>query len=207
MTDAVLTNAESLVDLKSRLFNAERLAAAEQAFDAAAGRKSKNPWEGKGAELDSLRHKIADAERAEAGRVLRSALQRLRGLDTELEAASRERERADRIVAELAQDPSVMRFKGAYQFCMRRGWAHSWTLYTPWFLSGKALYQNFPQGASYFLNIECPSELRFTDAERAKVIEWNNARGLAEKNLIIWCALAEQRSLLLRERPELAAAS
>lgn len=73
----------------------------------------------------ATRYTFGEAEMAEERHALKSALARFEQLDKELESATKEREKADRVVANLAQGDVVTRFKNARFICLRKGWAHS----------------------------------------------------------------------------------
>lgn len=199
-----MTGKERLCDLQARLPDAERNAAAEKAFAAAS--TENNPWQGASETLATLQHAIANEALAEQGRKLIVARDRLHALDAEIEKSAQDRERADRLTAELAADESVIRFQKARFECMRRGFAYSWELFVPWFLSGRPKHQGLTDQTAFFVNdATCPPELQFSETERAKIIQWHLAKGESVKALTIWDAQVQLRRDLLREHPELGA--
>jgi hypothetical protein len=191
--------------LRSEIESAQRNAAAERAF-AATGAED-NPWRGAVEKRDALLQEQRELELQAEGEALNGKLVQLRTLDAELVKAQRARVIADRAVAELAQDEAVIKWQKAGSIARALGVAYDFSgVFAAWYLSGKERFAGAPSCVGYFCsNPQTHPGLRFDEKnDRAAIIRWHLAKGEANTAIVHWSALAEQRSLLLRESPELA---
>ena len=191
--------------LKSEIEHTQRNAAAEHAFEATGG--TDNPWKGAGEKLTSLHIEYRQVELEIAGNALVARLERLRTLDKELAAAMETRTSADEAQRAASEHEAVGRWMRAGSIARALGCAYDLEAeFAPWYLSNKERYQGAPSCVDFFLKSTNPG-LRFTEADRPHIIRWHLAKGAAQAAIIHWSALAEQRSALLREHPELAYAA
>jgi hypothetical protein len=190
--------------LKSEIESAERLAAAEKAFEATGA--PDNPWKGAAEKRDALLEQQRAIELQIEGETLRGKLEQLRLLDAELVKAQEARVLADEAVRAAAEHEAVMRWVKAGSIARAVGVAYDFEgVFSAWYLSGRERFAGAPACTSYFMdNPNTHAGLRFTEQDRPAIIRWHQAKGAAQAAIIHWSALAEQRALLLREAPELA---
>jgi len=202
MRHAVL---QRLKVLKSEIETAQRNAAAERAL-AATGAKD-NPWKGAVEKCDELNQEARDLELEIKGEAVKERLEKLRTLDRELAKAMEARTSADEAQRAASEHEAVQRWMKAGSIARAVGCAYDLEAqFAPWYLSNKERYQGAPACVDFFLKSTNPG-LRFDEKDRPHIVRWHLAKGAAQAAIIHWSALAEQRSALLREHPELAYAA
>lgn len=191
--------------------NAREAANAEEAWTVANGSEAPNPWENSKCRLDELFSGRNQLQLRVRGEALTKAHNELRRLDEELSKAQVERELANRAVQQRSEDEIVKRYLEATSICMRMGWGHSWSaFFRPWYESNKPRYQGLNESGAFFVDspLAKSAGVRFDLGEdREAVKRYMEAQDAANKAQTHWCALAELRANLLRERPELHSAS
>jgi hypothetical protein len=202
---------DALKHLDLQIEKARLAANAEAAFDAANGREGPNPWANAKKALDDLEDDRRQLVLKHEGEKLNEAIRELRRLDQELEKAQAQREAADRALRERKEHETVQRYLGATSTCMKLGWGHSWTaFFRPWYESGKPRYMGANEQAVFFLDSPLAQDagVQFDlDGEREAVRRYVEAFDAANQAAITWSAHASHRADLLREHPELKAAS
>lgn len=212
-----LTDKERLIDLRARLLELERRAESEINLTVATG--NAGPFVNACKERDECRDQIRDLERAEKGRVLQSAIETLRDLDSRLSAAQREREAAERAVSEATRDEVIQRWMKAPHVAMRYGFGHSFGMvsvngindnfsFRSWFLSGRERHAGLSESASWFLGPNCPGELRFNlTGDRERIRAYEQLKHNLTLALMRLGDLHERRRQLLLSHPELVSAA
>ena len=191
--------------LRSEIESAQRNAAAERAL-AATGAKD-NPWAGSAQKCDALHKEKRELELELEGEAVKARLEKLRTLDKELAKAMEARTSADEAQRAASEHEAVQRWMKAGSIARAVGCAYDLEAqFAPWYLSNKERYQGAPSCVDFFLKSTNPG-LRFDEKDRPHIVRWHLAKGAAQAAIIHWSALAEQRSALLREHPELAYAA
>jgi|HubBroStandDraft_4_1064222.scaffolds.fasta_scaffold00333_7 hypothetical protein len=193
---------ERLRDIEALLPQLDQRADAEAALICAKG--DSGPLAGACQERDELRQEASDIRLKLRGHEISTALDELTRLDAELAEAMERREAADREVLRQAESPIVERWNAAPTFAIRCGYGHSWELFSQWFLSGRPRYIAAPECLLFFQSGECSEPLRFDlDGDRECILAYHAARDEAVRASMAWTGLADRRTRLLREHPEL----
>jgi hypothetical protein len=204
-----LNSRQRLATLDSEISQAEPLARAEKSFKAS-NPEQPNPWQDHSQRLEHLLAEREEALLVVAGERLNAALEKRRDLQSHLDRLHIVRQAADRQVLERSQHPVVQRYKSATAICMQQGWGHSWELFRQWFESNRSVRMGCPETANFFLHAQeaRDANVRFDlEGDRAAVALYNQSIDAANQALGDWNSVAEALRLLLREHPELVAAS
>jgi hypothetical protein len=206
-----LSNKERLKALEVEIAKQEPLAEAERAFSTASP-EVPNPWEGAGEKLNALRTEQVDLLLEERGRNLKALLEKKQELEARLNRLQVQRQVCDRVVAERAAHETVVRYLNAPRLMMREitPWGHSFEIFRQWYESKKPLYNAAPECAPFFLHSQEAKDagLCFNlEGDRAAVHLWIEAVDAANKTMTEWDSTASMLRDLVREHPELQAAS
>jgi hypothetical protein len=210
MTGNTLSLQERLTEIAILLPELQRLADAELGFitQCADG----GPWSGSLKRLDELQCEARDLRLQIRGLELRSALDRLRSLDAELDMLQGERNARDQHLRELAKTPVIAKWLLAPEMARRYGWGSSFEQWAAYFCSGKPFRLGAAPGdvlsaGVFFANGQCP-ELKFNhESDRATVMSYVQARADCDKTIMAWQDCCDRRQRLLQSHPELSAAA
>jgi hypothetical protein len=210
MTQTVFDDQKALEAIEAQLERARALAKAEAAFEATNSPAIPNPWAGSQKTLADLEADRQQLQLRVAGAKLNDLLAKRDELQKRYDDLTLQKIAADRQVAELAQNPTVIRYREASFVTMREGWGRSFQIFREFFESKRAIYNAAPDCAPWFLNSQEAenANVRFNlEADRQAVHLWIQATDEANKILSAWNSASEQLRNLLREHPELGAAS
>ena len=153
MTHATLSAKERLQQLEHEIAQCEPLANAGRAFSAAKPQE-RNPWKGQTEKLAILKTARQDAALLVRGEELSALLSKRAELTARCDRLSIQRKVAERVVAERAQHPTVVRYKRAPSLFMREEtpWGHSFEIFKRWYETNLPLRPYGPECAPFFLH-------------------------------------------------------
>ena len=202
-----LTAKEQLLRIEDEIIRQEPIACAEKAFNRA-NSTLPNPFAGAADKLQQLILQKEDLRLEQQGKILFELLAKKTDLEGQLNRLSVERQVADRALAELAANPTVVRYKNAASICMQQGWGHSWELFRQFFQSNRSLREGCHDSDPFFLHDEKAKEagVMFSlESDRPVIHRYNEAKSASDAALIQWNDVASRLRDLLREHPELGA--
>lgn len=208
MTVNAIDDKAALGHLDAQIEGARELANAEAAFSAANGNDTSNPWANASRRLDDLQRDREQLALRIQGEKLNALLAKRQELNERLDRLQVQRQAADRVLAERAQDASVVRYRNATGICMREGFGHSWEIFRKWYESGLGLRQGAPECSAFFLSDELAKSVGVSfdlEGDRAAVRLWIEALDTANRLLSEENSYREELRNLLREHPELQA--
>jgi hypothetical protein len=196
---ATLSASDRLLEIQSLLPDLERKAEAE--LDSICATGDGGMWSGSCKQRDELQSEARDLERIVRAEKRQAIESEMRQLDKALSLAASQRTSADHSVKTWLEHPTVQKWLNAPKVARDRGVGYSFEMCRSWIISGQS--RAFaPQAAVCLNDPNWPQELNFLPAERDAIRAFEQAKGSAERALLLWQNIVERRAHLLNSNPE-----